>query len=120
MILACSLSLMSCAQESGLLNVDDFEAKLSELEDAVLLDVRTQGEYDDGHLAGSVMIDYRGVEFREKVSELDSDKPVLVYCRSGRRSHQAFMVLEELGFKEIYEMQGGMNAWEEAEKEVER
>lgn len=78
--------------------------------DFVILDVRTPEEYAEGHLAGSVLLDFYAADFEEKLAGLDRDKIYLVYCRSGNRSGQAADLMEEMGFLEVYDM-GGINQW---------
>ena len=84
-----------------------------------MLDVRTPEEFEAGHLAGAVMIDFRAEGFVEKAeTQLKKDLPVALYCRSGKRSHSAAELLNKAGFKELTELEGGILAWQEAGKEV--
>lgn len=77
-----------------------------------ILDVRTAEEFASGRLDGATNIDFYQPGFASRLeSELDPDRPVLVYCRSGNRSGQAAQLLAELGFDEIYDLDGGVNAW---------
>ncbi len=99
--------------------VDDFEKKMSTLPEAQLLDVRTPDEYKGGHLKNAINIDVRADEFEAEVGKLDRAKPVLVYCLSGGRSGAAAAKMEEMGFKAIYNMDGGIMRWESAGKAVE-
>jgi rhodanese-related sulfurtransferase len=78
-----------------------------------LLDVRTPSEFNAGHIKTAENIDFTGSDFREKVSKLDREKPVLIYCHSGNRSGKASLILKELGFKEVYDLQGGYSNWNE-------
>ena len=80
--------------------------------DVQLLDVRTAGEYAEGHLRGSVNIDVMGNQFLEKIDDLDPSKPVCVYCRSGQRSTNAGNQLIDAGFTEVYNLKGGILAWQ--------
>lgn len=74
-----------------------------------LLDVRTQGEYDDGHISGSTLIPVQVIESR--LDELPKDEKILIYCRTGRRSVDASRILIDHGFKHVYNMKGGITDW---------
>ena len=78
----------------------------------VILDVRTPEEFADGHLKNAITLDYYSETFRDELSKLDKDKTYLVYCRSGKRSRNAVDIMEELNFKEVYNMSGGIIEWE--------
>lgn len=98
-------------------NVATF-AQFEQNEDAQLLDVRTAQEYAEGHIAGSVNIDIFAADFDQQVQQLDKNKPVYVYCRSGRRSANAMARMRDAGFTEIHNLQGGIMAWQQAGKAV--
>ena len=83
-------------------------------EGLVILDVRTPQEFADGHLAGAVNLDYQAAGFADDLGTLDRDAPYLLYCRSGNRSAQARELMRDLGFTEVYEIDGGINAWSQA------
>lgn len=89
---------------------DEFK-KLMELEDRQLVDVRTPAEVAGGKIDGAVNIDINSATFQDEMSKLDREKPVLVYCRSGGRSARAAAMLKEMGFKEVYDLQGGYMNW---------
>lgn len=77
-----------------------------------LIDVRTLDEYNAGTIDGAILIDVSSRNFLEKVQkELDSSKPVAVFCRSGARSMKAARLLSEKGFPVIYNLKGGMLGW---------
>ncbi len=84
-----------------------------------LVDVRSAEEYAAGHIRGALNIDVNGDGFEAKVAQLDKTRPVLVYCRSGRRSAMAASKLEEMGFKEIHNLDGGIGAWQDGGEPVE-
>lgn len=91
----------------------DWTKQLENDPDAVILDVRTQDEVDEGMIPNSVHIDiYGGQEFIDKVEALDETKNYYVYCRSGNRSGQACAILNQLGFENAYNLNGGINEWE--------
>ncbi len=79
--------------------------------DFVILDVRTPEEFADGHLENATNLDYYSETFRDELNKLDKDKTYLVYCRSGKRSRNAVDIMEELNFKEAYNMTGGIIQW---------
>ena len=83
-----------------------------------LLDVRTQGEYDGEHLANAYMRDFYADDFREQLDALSKDRVYLIYCRSGNRSGQAFNMMKDLEFTEVYNMLGGITSWKSADYPV--
>lgn len=78
---------------------------------AQLIDVRTPREFSNGFISGAKNIDYNGDSFEKQMKKLDKNKPVLVYCAAGGRSENAAELLKEWGFKEVYDLEGGYNAW---------
>ena len=110
------LVTVSCTNgQSGPVNyaltADEFAAKMKELPTAPLIDVRTPGEFAGGHLPKATNIDWNGTDFDARVAVLEKSKPVFVYCLSGARSAAAAAQMRSNGFKEVYEMQGGMLRW---------
>lgn len=79
--------------------------------DFVVLDVRTPGEFAQGHLKGAVLIDYRSPGFRQEMAGLDRKKTYLVYCRTGNRSARALEIMKELGFRRYHHLEGGIKRW---------
>jgi rhodanese-related sulfurtransferase len=79
--------------------------------DFVILDVRTPGEFGDGHLENAVNLDYYAETFRDDIDKLDKSRTYLVYCRSGKRSRAAADIMQELGFGSGYNMLGGIIQW---------
>ena len=77
----------------------------------VLLDIRTSAEVEAGHLSGAVHLDFYSDTFRVDLASLDRELVYLIYCRSGNRSGQAFKIMEELGFEQVYDMGGGISQW---------
>jgi phage shock protein E len=78
----------------------------------VILDVRTAQEYRSGHLNGSINLDFRSTSFADKLAVLDRGNAYLVYCRTGVRSGRAAALMKSLGFREIYDLAGGMVGWQ--------
>lgn len=86
----------------------------------VVLDVRTPAEFAKGHIAGATNLDFRDAEFKAKVAKLDKNQPYLVNCAAGGRSARACEAMGQLDFKVLYDLQGGMTAWEKAGKPVQK
>jgi len=80
-------------------------------EGLVVLDIRTPEEFAAGHLAGAINIDYYASDFEQQLGELDRDVPYVMYCNSGNRSSNALPVMDSIGFSEVYELDGGIQAW---------
>lgn len=87
-------------------------------DDVILIDVREQWEYDEGHIPGITLIPMN--EIPNRLSEIPTDKEVIVTCRSGNRSGQVTDYLRKNGFDNVHNMQGGIVAWQQAGYEVER
>ena len=90
---------------------EDWKKRLAQDSNAVVLDVRTPEEWAEGVMPNSLKIDIYSPDFMAKVEELDKSKSYYIYCRSGGRSAQACMHMMDLGFKKIYNLEGGMLAW---------
>ena len=82
-----------------------------ELNDAILVDVRTEDEYNSGYIESSLNIDYFSNEFSVNADKLDKNTPIILYCRSGKRSSMSANKISKLGFKEIYNLEGGILEW---------
>ena len=102
------------------LSLEEYETLMANTKKLQLVDVRTPEEFQAGHITDAVMIDFKSADFREKVKSLKKRKPVAVYCKSGNRSGQAFAILQEMGFRKIYDLEGGITAWQQAGKEVKK
>ena len=80
---------------------------------SIILDVRTEEEFESGYIAGAKNLDIRGgADFISSIEELDKTKAYFVYCRSGTRSGQACQLMEKMGFEQVYNLEGGVLAWE--------
>ena len=111
------LVMMACqggAQSGKTIPAAEFMQKLAATRNEYLLDVRTPGEYNEEHLNNAVNIDYNGSDFEAQIKKLEKSRPVFLYCLSGGRSGSAMSVLSAAGFKEIYNMQGGIMQWRAA------
>jgi rhodanese-related sulfurtransferase len=117
MVFTLFISGTTLAQSPGFhdVKVAEFE-KLANTGKGTILDVRTPKEYAEGHVNGSVNINYFDKDFKGQVGKLDSTKPVYVYCHSGGRSSKAMNIMKSKGFKTIYNLTGGYAAWKNLHK----
>lgn len=93
-----------------LVNKKEF-TKLLDKEGRQLVDVRTPGEIQQGKIADAMEMNFHDANFQNQLESLDKEKPVLMYCAAGGRSAKAVQMMKSMGFKEIYELDGGYNAW---------
>ena len=84
----------------------------------LIIDVRTQEEYDREHFPKAKLINFFGSDFEKKLKGLDKDKAYLLHCQSGGRSRGALKKMRELGFKEVYHLDGGILAWKKSGGEL--
>lgn len=79
--------------------------------DFVIMDVRTLDEYEPEHIANAINLDYYSSTFSTDLDGLDKNKAYLIYCLSGGRSGQTFILMQQKNFSEVYNMLGGINEW---------
>lgn len=92
------------------MNAKDFSAESQEA-GVVVLDVRTPGEFSQGHIQGAMNIDVEASTFNAEIAKLDMTKTYAVYCHSGRRSGIATAAMAKLGFKHLFNLQNGFADW---------
>jgi len=114
-VLLTLVTMTSCTKgQSGYsLSPDAFSAKVRSLPSAPILDVRTPGEYASGRIPKAQNIDWNSSTFMQSVAKFDKKKPVFVYCLAGSRSAAAASAMRSAGFKEVYELAGGVRGWKE-------
>lgn len=97
-----------------------FAEKLQE-DGVIILDVRTEGEFQEGHVEGALQHDYYETDsFKGFLEGLDKSKTYLIYCRSGGRSGTTLDMMAQMGFDKVYNLDGGFNAWKAANLPVSR
>jgi rhodanese-related sulfurtransferase len=114
-LLASVLLLAGCSSSSSAidLSVSEFSSKVTEA-GIITLDVRTPGEFNEGHIAGAILVDFQSGNFESEIATLDKSKTYAVYCRSGSRSGQAVKVMSDAGFTSVYNLNGGVIDWASA------
>jgi len=91
--------------------VYDLIGKNKDNQSFIIIDVRTPKEFADERIENAVNIDYYSKEFQNELNKLDKEKTYLIYCLSGNRSGRALAIMKELGFREVYNMLGGIIQW---------
>lgn len=85
-----------------------------------IVDIRTPFEFKRGYIKGAENINYYNRDFLEQMSKFDKNEPIYIYCRSGNRTSSASRKLSKLGFKEIYDLRGGILNWERSKNQIEK
>ena len=113
--------VMVSAAEPAIVSPAQADKWLAATPKAQVLDVRTKAEFAGGHLAKAILIPWTDKDFAVRAAkELDPAKPVLVYCLSGGRSAKAAAALVKLGFTEVRNLAGGIAAWQQAGKPIDK
>ncbi|MBR5374992.1 MAG: rhodanese-like domain-containing protein [Paludibacteraceae bacterium] len=118
LLLGLLLSMVACAQKN--ISPQEFHDMITKNPNLQVVDVRTPQEFAAGHIKGAQNVDFRSPDFEKNIAKaVKKRKTVLVYCRSGKRSLNAMNLMVKNGFKDVYNMEGGILAWEK-EFEVEK
>lgn len=117
-LLFIAFVMLSCNGQTtkSIENIDakTFAEKTKNTPNAQILDVRTPEEFSSEHLDNASNINWLDANFAKNTEKLNKTKPVFVYCKTGNRSAKAAAKLEELGFKKIYQLEGGILKWNAA------
>jgi rhodanese-related sulfurtransferase len=103
------------------LTIEEFD-KARQEKGAIILDVRSPQEFNQGHVPGAVNVPVAGPgseEFEKRVGVIDRSKPVLIHCMRGTRSASACQKMEKMGFTQLLDFSGGFAAWKQASKPIE-
>ena len=93
--------------------LSEWEEKMK-ADPGIILDVRTPEEFSEGAIGDAQNMDVNGQDFEKQIENLDKEKTIYVYCRSGKRGTTAMNILQEKGFKKVYNLEGGILTWNEA------
>jgi len=100
---------------STLLAPQQFKDKMEALNNELVLDLRSHRElHSVGPIKGAQNLDFNSGRFQSAIPQLDKNTPLMLYCAGGNRSSQAAKLLNDAGFKEVYDLQGGVTAWKNA------
>jgi rhodanese-related sulfurtransferase len=82
--------------------------------DYVVIDVRTQQEFNEGHIENAINIDFYSDNFEDQLNNLDKNENYLIYCRSGARSSKSLALMKDLEFNHVLDLSGGIVGWNSA------
>ena len=117
LVLALSVLVTACSSDTTTQSIElvsPMEAAQVIADDPaglVVLDIRTPQEFNEARLADAVMVDFYAEDFAAQLETLDKDVPYVMYCNSGNRSSDAVKTMKDLGFVEVYEIDGGIVNW---------
>jgi thioredoxin len=112
--LLAMVALISCESNNAqtkTIPTLEYQQLLTETKNNQIIDVRTEGEFMEEHLHNAININFNGNDFEANIKKLDKTKPTFIYCLSGGRSSSAMEIFAKNGFKQVYNMQGGILQW---------
>lgn len=101
-------------------SVVEFKGVMDSLKDEIVVDLRTPDELKQGKIPGATVIDYFGADFEPALQKLDKNKVYLLYCAGGGRSGDTAELMSKMGFKKVYNLESGFNAWVKQKMPVEK
>lgn len=93
------------------LSAEEFKNRISSDESAIIIDVRTPAEFNEGHITNSLLIDIYNPTFQNEILKLDKSKNYYIYCRSGNRSYHAGVFMLAEGFNSVQHLVDGILSW---------
>lgn len=116
------LLTFSCAKKQEGISLVDSNGFEKQMEDSAsqIIDVRTPEEYAEGHIANAVNMNINNPNFETLIVSLNKEQPVMVYCKAGGRSAKAAGILKDNGFKQVYDLDGGIIGWNQANKAMDK
>ena len=110
MLSGCALTNSSASASYQQITQEEAKEMMKKDDGHIIIDVRRQDEYDEGHIPGAVLIPNESIKDKQPEELPELDQIILVYCRSGRRSKEASQKLADIGYTHVYEF-GGINTW---------
>ncbi|MCL1693506.1 MAG: rhodanese-like domain-containing protein [Actinomycetia bacterium] len=117
LVLALSVLVAACSSDTTTQSIelvspaDAAQVIADDPAGLVVLDIRTLEEFNEARLADAIMVDFYADDFAAQLDTLDKDVPYVLYCNSGNRSSDAVKTMKDLGFVEVYEIDGGIVNW---------
>jgi phage shock protein E len=125
LVLALSVLVTACSSDTTTQSIelvsptDAAQVIADDPAGLVVLDIRTPQEFNEARLADAVIVDFYAEDFATQLDTLDKDVPYVMYCNSGNRSSEAVKTMKDLGFVEVYEIDGGIVNWYEQDFPIE-
>lgn len=123
-LLAIAIGLASCnsgpSLPAGDVTTEQFASLMAELDNEIILDVRTTDETQSGIIPGARTLDFFNDNFKTELEKLDKDAPIMVYCAAGGRSAQTVTQMNEMGFTNVYNLLDGFGGWKAGNNPVEK
>lgn len=113
LFIACGANSETTSQNDtdGKVSIEAFKTKLATVPAPQLIDVRTPEEFNRGSLDGALNMNFRSDNLENQLNTLDKSKPVFIFCQAGGRSGKCYKKMKDMGFKEVYDMEGGYGSW---------
>jgi rhodanese-related sulfurtransferase len=102
------------------ISLDDWKEIYDNNKDYNVLDVRTQEEFNEGHIENAININFYDTNFKEQINNLDKNKTYLIYCKSGERSYNTLNLMRGSQFIKVYDLEGGIDTWRNSEYKLEK
>ncbi|MFO7673143.1 MAG: rhodanese-like domain-containing protein [Lutibacter sp.] len=106
--ISCNTKSQSQSDAIKVLTPTEFKTKSA---NQTIIDIRTPQEFNQGHIEGAININYYDRNFIDQIAKYDKNQPIFIYCRSGNRTSPASRKIADFGFKEIYDLDGGILYW---------
>lgn len=113
--MSCNTKSQSQSDAITVLAPTEFKAKSV---NQTIIDIRTPEEFSQGHIEGAININYYDSNFMDQIAKYDKNQPIFIYCRSGNRTTSASKKAADFGFKEIYDLEGGILYWMKNNNEI--
>ncbi len=112
LFISISIFIYACGYNTSNINLSFNECEYKLLDSSlVLVDVRTASEIKEGYIKNAIFINFYDDDFSQQISMLDKNKPTIIYCQKGGRSLKACQIMLDMGFSEVYNLEGGAYGW---------
>ena len=112
LFISISIFIYACGYDTSNINLSFNQCEYKLLDSSlVLVDVRTASEIKEGYIKNAIFINFYDDDFSQQISMLDKNKPTIIYCQKGGRSLKACQIMLDMGFSEVYNLEGGAYGW---------